>query len=59
MGTHDGDSHGEEDFAALLAESLSQDNVKEGEILRVTGLQPAPRLASVPRPAPSATNGKR
>src|SRR3982751_2633093 len=27
---------GEEDFAALLAESLSQDNVKEGEILRGT-----------------------
>src|SRR5882757_739567 len=30
------DGNGEEDFAALLAESLSQDNVKEGEILRGT-----------------------
>src|SRR4026207_2253904 len=28
------EGQGEEDFAALLAESLSQDNVKEGEILR-------------------------
>src|SRR5450432_693973 len=30
------DGQGEEDFAALLAESFSQDNVKEGEILRGT-----------------------
>src|SRR3954453_1172477 len=30
------DGTGEEDFAALLAESLGQDNVKEGEILRGT-----------------------
>src|SRR5579859_4689212 len=30
------DGTGEEDFAALLAESFSQDNVKEGEILRGT-----------------------
>ena len=30
------ETQGEEDFAALLAESLSQDNVKEGEILRGT-----------------------
>src|SRR6187399_503662 len=30
------EGQGEEDFAALLAESLSQDNVKEGEILRGT-----------------------
>src|SRR5829696_2112291 len=34
MTTHDG--QGEEDFAALLAESFGQDNVKEGEILRGT-----------------------
>src|SRR6187455_1017573 len=30
------EGQGEEDFAALLAESLSQDSVKEGEILRGT-----------------------
>jgi small subunit ribosomal protein S1 len=30
------DGHGEEDFAALLAESFGQDSVKEGEILRGT-----------------------
>src|SRR5436190_16061855 len=30
------EGQGEEDFAALLAERLSQDNVKEGEILRGT-----------------------
>ncbi|HEU4729237.1 MAG TPA: S1 RNA-binding domain-containing protein, partial [Kofleriaceae bacterium] len=30
------DGTGEEDFAALLAESFGQDNVKEGEILRGT-----------------------
>src|SRR3954471_24058853 len=30
------DGSGEEDFAALLAESFGQDNVKEGEILRGT-----------------------
>ncbi len=36
MVTQEGQSDGEEDFAALLAESLSQDNVKEGEILRGT-----------------------
>jgi small subunit ribosomal protein S1 len=30
------DDNGEEDFAALLAESFGQDNVKEGEILRGT-----------------------
>src|SRR5437588_8028689 len=34
MGTDLG--QGDEDFAALLAESFSQDNVKEGEILRGT-----------------------
>jgi small subunit ribosomal protein S1 len=30
------DGQGDEDFAALLAESFSQDSVKEGEILRGT-----------------------
>jgi hypothetical protein len=30
------DGTGEEDFAALLAESFGQDSVKEGEILRGT-----------------------
>jgi hypothetical protein len=30
------EGQGEEDFAALLAESFGQDNVKEGEILRGT-----------------------
>ncbi len=37
MGTDSGQaSQGDEDFAALLAESFGQDNVKEGEILRGT-----------------------
>src|SRR5450432_2406844 len=36
MVTQDGTGEGEEDFAALLAESFGQDNVKEGEILRGT-----------------------
>src|SRR4026208_8961 len=35
MGTPEG-QNGEEDFAALLAESFGQDSVKEGEILRGT-----------------------
>ena len=30
------DGQGDEDFAALLAESFAQDSVKEGEILRGT-----------------------
>src|SRR5262245_58618367 len=34
MGTQE--AHGDEDFAAMLAESFSQDDVKEGEILRGT-----------------------
>jgi small subunit ribosomal protein S1 len=34
MTTQDG--QGEENFAAMFAESLGQDNVKEGEILRGT-----------------------
>src|SRR5258708_12017959 len=34
MGTNE--AQGEEDFAALLAESFNQDSVKEGEILRGT-----------------------
>jgi small subunit ribosomal protein S1 len=37
MGTDSGqDAQGDEDFAALLAESFGQDSVKEGEILRGT-----------------------
>jgi len=37
MGTSSGqDGQGDEDFAALLAESFGQDTVKEGEILRGT-----------------------
>src|SRR4029078_1871121 len=32
------EGQGDEDFAALLAESFGQDNVKEGEILRGTVL---------------------
>ena len=34
MGTQD--AQGEENFAEMFAESLGQDNVKEGEILRGT-----------------------
>src|SRR3979409_1709961 len=36
MATDSDQGHGEENFAELFAESLGQDNVKEGEILRGT-----------------------
>ncbi|HLZ26900.1 MAG TPA: ATP-dependent zinc metalloprotease FtsH [Chloroflexota bacterium] len=44
---------------ALAAALLERETLEEDDILRVTGLQHAPRLESVPRPAPATVNGTR
>jgi cell division protease FtsH len=44
---------------ALAAALLERETLEEDDILRVTGLQHAPRLESLPRPAPAAANGTR
>jgi cell division protease FtsH len=43
----------------LATALLDRETLDEDEILQVTGLQPAARIPSVPRPAPAAANGKR
>ena len=42
---------------ALAAALVQKETLEEDDILRVTGLQRAPRLESLPRPAPITVNG--
>jgi cell division protease FtsH len=44
---------------ALAAALVERETLEEDDILRVTGLQHAPRLESLPRPATAAANGTR